>query len=148
MILNIGKGIYMVEKIFDNICKAVAEEFGLPVYTERVVQGVAAPCFIIRLESSVTELFFGKRYLMKNRFKIMYLDDSACEHINCASIVERLCAVLEYTDYGEGRVSASNLKCEIEENHLDLYADYNLFVYKHDEDEEAAAMMESLKITN
>lgn len=138
----------MTDKIFDGICKAVSEEFNnLPVYTERVVQGVNAPCFMVRLVKSETQLFMGKRYIMNNKFKITYLDENRQnENLNCASVIERLCMATEVIDYGGGCVRGSNFKCEIEENHLDLYVDFNLFVYRHTDEADNTELMQELNI--
>ena len=136
----------MVEKIFDGVCGAIAEEFELPVYTERIMQGLDAPCFTVRLESSVTELFFGKRYLMKNRFKITYLDPERTEHLNAVKTVEGLCAALEVIDYGGGTVRGSDIKCETKENLLELWISYDLFVWKYDEGSEETDLMMDLTI--
>lgn len=136
----------MTGAIFDGICRAIADGFGLPVYTERVKQGLDGPCFVVRLESSVTELFFGKRYLMKNRFKITYLDPSADEEQNCLDAAEKLCDVLEVIDYGDGTVRGSDIKCAAKENYMEMWVSYDLFVWKYDGGEEDTGLMEDISI--
>ena len=133
----------MTEKILDGICKAVSERFGIPVYTKRVVQGLDEPCFVVRLESSVTELFFGKRYLMKNRFKITYLDQSKAEHENSINIANGLCLALEVIDCGDvGKVRGSGFKCSVGEDMAEFWVNYDIFVYKADEEEDTELMWE------
>lgn len=135
----------MVNELLDGICKTVSEEFGLSVYTERVLQNIDEPCFVIRLESSVTELFFGKRYIMKNRFKLSYLDSGRAEHLNSAGILERLCEVLEVLEYDGGLVRGGNMKCSVNENVLEFYISYDMFVYRSGSGEDEPELMQSVK---
>ncbi|MBQ6555469.1 MAG: hypothetical protein IJR45_01990 [Firmicutes bacterium] len=136
----------MLEKIFDALCAAVSEEFELPVYTDRAVQNVNSPCFVIRVKKSETELFFGKKYIMRNEFCVMLLDDGRKEHEYLTQAVERLCGVVKLLDYGGGKVHGSGIRCELNENRLELYVNYDFFVYKYSEGGEETGLMQEYEL--
>ncbi len=136
----------MIKKVFDALCLAVREEFELPVYTDRVVQNLQSPCFLVRLKENSTERFFGKKFIMKNRFCITLLDDSRKEHEYLTQTVERLCGVVKLLDYGGGKVHGSGIKCELNENRLELYVNYDFFVYRYEEEGEDTGLMQEYEL--
>lgn len=131
----------MIKRVCENIYKEFSD---IPVYTERVVQGLDEPCFFVYLKNCNLNLFRGKRYWMENRICIEYLGPQLTENTNICSIIERLCLALEKIDC-DGQVLGSGIKSEISEGVLTVTVNYNMFVYKT-EATESSELMEDMSL--
>ena len=62
----------MTEDIRKAVIQAIAEEFQLPVYGQRVPQGGKRPCFTVELTGMEQKRLLGKRAMRKAAFEIVY----------------------------------------------------------------------------
>ena len=62
----------MIKDIINGIARRLAEEFGdIKIYSEKVEQGFAKPCFAINCESIDNHLYRGRRYRTDNNIDIL-----------------------------------------------------------------------------
>ena len=135
----------MPEDIVESVCRNIKEEFGdIPVYTERVVQGLEEPCFFVYMEESIYTRFFGERFFMQNKVAVKYFAKYQTENSSCASVVERLCMILEQIEC-DGIIRGTKPQCDIKEGILNFEIYYNFFVKKKEKPEDTE-LMQSMKL--
>ncbi len=139
--MGVKVGDTITDLIIKGVCRNIYKEFELPVYTEKVIQGLEEPCFFVTLKSSVCRHFFGKRYRMENKIQVKYYAPYQVENSSCGAVVERLCQALEVIEC-DGYVRGSNFGCSISDGILTFNAEYNMFVYLNDAEDDGTLMQE------
>lgn len=128
-----------VNSIIDGICKALSEEFGdeYEIYTEEVQQDLTAPCFsVIMLKPSINQ-FLKNRYYRVNSFCIHYFPSSDEPLQEIRDIQERLMDCLEYITVAADTIRGTNMNSEISDDVLLFFVNYDMFVYKQNQNEPA-----------
>lgn len=120
----------MINKIIDAISIALFNEFGegYKIYTDEVKQGHSLPCFSIFCINPSRKHFFGKKYMNKNMFMILYFPsttDAPSYEIN--DITERLYGCLEYIEESGDLIRGMGMKCETIDGVLNFMVQYDLF---------------------
>lgn len=135
----------MPEDIVESVCRNIKKEFGdIPIYTERVVQGLEEPCFFVYMKESIYTRFFGERFFMKNKVAVKYFAKYQTENSSCAAVVERLCMILEQIEC-DGIIRGTEPQCDIKEGILNFEICYNFFVKKKEKPENTE-LMQSMKL--
>ena len=134
----------MINEITDGISLAITSDFGdtYEIYTESIKQGLNEPCFSILCLNPTLEQFMGKRYFRTNQFCIHYFPSSDEKRSECHAVAERLFGVLEYITVGDDLIRGTEMHCEIVDDVLSFFVNYDLYVYKDVDNEE---FMETLE---
>ena len=134
----------MVNDLVTAISLALSEEFGddTIVYAEAVEQGLQTPCFFISSLEVTSRLYMGLRYFCENPFCIQYIpDESLNAKAACNDVAEQLFSCLELITDTEGDlVRGTDMHYEIVDGVLNFFVNYDLFVYKTDEDDDTEVM--------
>ena len=122
----------MINKIKDGISVAINSEFGdsYEIYTESIEQGLIEPCFSVLCLNPTINKVLGNRYFRKNRFCIHYFPSSDEKRSECYEVIERLMDALEFITVDGDQCLGTNLHCEVVDNVLSFFVDYDMYVYK------------------
>lgn len=124
----------MINSIIDSIGISLNAEFGdkYTIYSESIEQGLKEPCFFISCLNPTNQLFFDKRYFRQNQFCIQYLPENAgnIARTGCNDVAERLFNCLEYITVENDLVRGTQMKCEIIDDVLHFFVNYDMFIYK------------------
>ncbi len=135
----------MLNIIIDAVSAKIKAELGesFTIYKEPQEQGFLTPCFFIGLKASAQKKMIGKRYFLERQFDIEYHPGSVNKNAEIHDMIDRLNHILEYVE-PEGEVlRGTKMNCEIKDNILHFYVNYNSYVYKQTEAEE---VMESAEV--
>lgn len=134
----------MINEITDGISLAINSDFGdtYEIYTESIKQGLNEPCFSILCLNPTLKQFMGNRYFRTNQFCIHYFPSSEETRSECHTVAERLFSVLEYITVGDDLIRGTEMHCEIVDDVLSFFVNYDLYVYKDVVNEE---IMETLE---
>ena len=122
----------MINKIIDGISVAINSEFGdnHEIYTESVEQDLSDGSFSILCLNPTSKQFLGKRHFRTNQFCIHYFPKSGEPRSECQGVVERLMGCLELINVEGDLVRGTHMNCEIVDDVLSFFVNYDLFVYK------------------
>lgn len=135
----------MMNKIIDAITVSINSEFGdgYEIYTESLEQGLQEPCFSVFCLNPTNELFLNKRYFRTNQFCIQYFPSSEEKNAECNTVLERLYDSLELIEVDGDLTRGTRMKSELVDGVLNFFVNYDMFVYKVEEQ----TSMEDLEIS-
>lgn len=133
----------MINSILESISISLNSEFGddYAVYMESIEQDLKKSCFFVLCMNSAGKAFSGQRYFRENQFCLQFFPadrDRAREESN--AIAERLFSCLEYITVTGNLLRGTKMKCEVIDEVLNFFVNYDLFVYK----ETASNVMEEI----
>ncbi len=120
--------------ITDGIGAALNKEFGdgYAIYSEKVLQGISLPCFIINQFDSGYQRQIGGGKRHERHFVITYLTPDECLNpaAECNGIAESLYDCLDFIDVDGCQMHGANLKHEYdaEDKALRFYVTFIFFV--------------------
>lgn len=119
----------MIKDIVDGICGAISERFaGCEIYTEKVKQGMAPPCFFVRCIDQEDDLEV-QRIFKKRQFGIQYFPESDDEpNAECHTTAEGLFACLELIKADGAWVRGTDMSGHVEDGVLTFTVNYGVFV--------------------
>ncbi len=122
----------MINKIIDGICVAINSEFGDPyeIYTESIEQGLIEPCFSVLCLNPTINQVLGKRYFRTNQFCVHYFPSSNEKRSECQAVIDRLMGALEYITIDGDQCRGTEMHCEVVDDVLSFFVNYDLYVYK------------------
>lgn len=123
----------MINAIIEAISINLDAEFGYEIHMEEIKQGLKEPCFFISCLNPTTKLFIGKRYFRANQFCIQYFPESDDKQRECNAVAERLVWSLEYITLEGGQARGTGMKYEVVDGVLNLFVNYDCFVYRVEE---------------
>ena len=125
-----------IKKLIDAIAEALFQEFGInyEIYTEKVEQGLAEPCFLIRCLNPTKNRHLGLRYKRTNQFSIQYIPSTQDAIEECNSVMERLFECLENVILSGTPIHGTELNGEITDGVLTFMVNYDGFVLKKPEE--------------
>lgn len=134
----------MINKIIDGISVAINTRFDdtYDIYTESVEQGLEEPCFLILCLNPTSKQFLGKRYFRTNQFCINYFPSSDEKRSECNEVMEQLLSALEYITVDGDLIRGTDMHCEVVDNVLNFFVNYDMFVYKDSEGAEVMGTFE------
>lgn len=134
----------MIKAIIDGICVSINDKFGdtYEIYTESIKQGLKEPCFSIVCLNPTINQIVGKRYFRSNQFCIHYFPSSNEKQSECHSVMENLFTTLEFITVDGDLIRGTDMHCEIVDDVLNFFVNYDMFVYKETVDEETMETFE------
>ena len=135
----------MTGDIIKAVCAAIYGEFGegYTLYTEAVEQNALTPCFFVICTQTEIHPYLENRYYKRIPLVIQYLPENTENYRSeCQEAAERLFLTLDQIPFEDGYINGTGMKAEIVDGVLNLYVDYDMFVYKQ---EAAAPRMEKLE---
>ena len=122
----------MINKIISGISVAINSEFGDPyeIYTESIEQGLVEPCFSILCLNPTINQKLGNRYFRRNQFCVHYFPSSDEKQSECHSVTERLMDALEIITVDGDLCRGTNMHCEVVDNVLSFFVNYDMYTYK------------------
>lgn len=143
----------MINTLIRSISIALDAEFNEKQYEfhmEEVKQDLKEPCFFISCLNPTTKLFFGNRYFRQNQFVIQYFPESRENtQSECNAVAERMTWCLERIAVTTGdEFWGTKMKYEIIDGVLNFFVNYDCFVYKVTEQEEAMDSLETNTTVN
>lgn len=135
----------MINRIIDAISISINTEFGdgYEIYTESLEQGLNEPCFSIFCLNPTNELYRGKRYYRTNQFCIQYFPKPDEPKAECNAVMERLYDCLELITVDNELTRGKRMKGEIVDGVLSFFINYDMFVYKVENQD----VMEELEVS-
>lgn len=135
----------MINRIIDAISISINAEFGdgYEIYTESLEQGLNEPCFSIFCLNPTNELYRGKRYYRTNQFCIQYFPSTGEPKGECNAVLERLYDCLELITVDNELTRGKRMKGEIVDGVLSFFINYDMFVYKAENQD----VMEELEVS-
>lgn len=135
----------MINRIIDAISISINAEFGdgYEIYTESLEQGLNEPCFSIFCLNPTNELYRGKRYYRTNQFCIQYFPKPDEPKAECNAVMERLYDCLELITVDNELTRGKRMKGEIVDGVLSFFINYDMFVYKVENQD----VMEELEVS-
>lgn len=126
-----------MQGFMDGIAASIFKEFGseYEIYSEKVQQGFAVPCFLIRCLNSSMNCHGGQRYKRESQIVVQYFPSTIEKREECASILERLFACLEYITVDGRLIHGAELNGEMTNEVLTFTVNYDGFVIKRYEEE-------------
>ena len=133
----------MISSIINAISTSLTTEFNYAVFTEDTKQDMTIPCFLIANNNHTTELYMGRRYAVKNQFRIQFYPSEAAKQEQCDGVNERINWCLEYITVDGELMRGSKMMYEMINDVPTYSVNYDAFVYKIEETE----LMEALAIS-
>lgn len=137
--------VVMLNSLIDAIAMKINQELGdeITIYKEPQQQGFTVPCFFINLHASNQKRMVGKRYYREQQFDIEYHPGTTAKKAQINDIIDKLNDALEFVTMEGDAFRGTKMRCEVVDNLLHFYVNYNFHVYKV---AEAADMMESIEL--
>lgn len=119
----------MIQDMIDGICAVLAENFERDdIYTERVKQGMEAPCFFVRCIDQEDDQEV-QRHRMTYQFSIQYFPESVEEpDAECHETAERLFACLEMIRADGAWTRGTDMSGHVEDGILTFTISYGVFL--------------------
>ena len=139
----------MINSIIAAISIALNAEFGdeYNIYTEEVKQGLEEPCFFVFCINPTSRPLLGKRYLRENQFCLQYFPaDMERAHEECNAVAERLYLALEYISVAGNLTRGTQMRCEVIDNVLNFFVNYDMFVYRPDDTPAMVELSENINL--
>lgn len=104
----------------------------LPVYDERVEQGMQQPCFFVLLMESSQAREINRRYKRFHPFDVHFFPDrdAAAQREACELMAERLYSEIEYIRGTEGGYRGTGMRHEIVDGVLHFFVQFNFHVFR------------------
>jgi hypothetical protein len=137
--------VVMLNSLIDAIAMKINQELGdeITIYKEPQQQGFAVPCFFINLHASNQKRMVGKRYYREQQFDIEYHPGTTAKKAQINDIIDKLNDALEIVTMESDTFRGTKMRCEVVDDILHFYVNYNFHVYKV---AEAADIMESVEL--
>ena len=139
----------MINSIIAAISIALNAEFGdeYNIYTEEVKQGLEEPCFFVFCINPTSRPLLGKRYLRENQFCLQYFPaDTGRVKAECNAVAERLYLALEYISVAGNLTRGTQMRCEVIDNVLNFFVNYDMFVYRPDDTPAMVELSENINL--
>lgn len=117
--------------VINEIVSAIKAEFpDLKVYTDKIAQGVQAPCFIVQLVDLKYNVQNGTRRIEQYTYSVNYLSENRECNDDALSVRIRLCEALSFI----GSAHCTSFDVNVEDGVLSIVCSYNIHVFKQRED--------------
>ena len=135
----------MTNEVVRGVAKAIVAGYPtIPVYTEKVDQGIEEPSFVVRCYRNKHNLYRGRRYFKEHRIEVQYFPPKENCRQNAHSIEEGLFRLLQWITVGEeqAKIMGKNMETYLDEQSFTVIFTvmYNYYVLS----EEDAEKMESM----
>lgn len=117
----------MINKIVDNISKALNQEFGdeYEIYQNNVMQGLDEPCFFIAVLEPSKDQLLQNRFLQRNPFDVHYFPKRWDDNREMQEVAERMLDCLEWI-IPEEPIHGTEIRWQIEDGVLHFFVSYNV----------------------
>lgn len=127
--------------VVDKIVQAIKSEYpDLKVYTDKVIQGVSVPCFVIQPVDYNYDVSTTKRRIENYTYSVTYLAEDREDTTETQNMRTTLCQILEFIDIAH----CTNMSANIDDGVLQVTCSYTIHKLVEDEPEE---VMEDLILT-
>ena len=131
----------MINSIIDSISLAISNELNTEsqykIYTENVEQGLVEPCFFIFCVNPIERLFRNNKYYREHQYCVQYFPKGPEKNSETNDMSENLFNLLELIDVAGDLYRGTNINAEIVDGVLNVFVNYNTFVYKVEVEQEA-----------
>lgn len=134
----------MIQSILNGMAEEIVMEFGdgYEIYTEKIEQGLAKPCFYLSCADTRQNRFRGEVHLVEHRFMVLYFPKSEEVNAECMATADRLWSVLEFIDTKHGRFMGKQMQADVRDGVLNFNLTYGGHFRKS---EKPAEYMENLQ---
>ncbi|MGM9552556.1 MAG: DUF6838 family protein [Clostridia bacterium] len=132
----------VIEGLYDSIRKATNEK--IPVYTEKIKQGLIKPCIFVQCENVERVTLLGDRYFLRVYVKVDYMSDSDTKMYEGDCVVEDLFSAMGMIEKDGERIRGRRISAEKNDGNLTLTAIYDVFI--KDCDDTDKSLMETIEI--
>ncbi len=133
----------MIDLIISGISNTLYDTFGYENFSDEIHQGLDPPCFFVSCIDPSIQKYIGTRYLKKNRFVIQFFPGSDDIKNQCYRVGEKMFECLEVIRVDDFFLHATKMKFEIIDNVLHFFVDYNAFVRKVEQEQDAMGIMQN-----
>lgn len=109
----------MTNEVVKGVAKAIIAGYPtIPVYTEKVDQGIEEPSFVVRCYRNKHNLYRGKRYLKEHRIEVQYFPPKENRRQNAHAVEEQLFRLLEWITVGDeqAKIMGKNMETYLDED--------------------------------
>lgn len=128
--IGILGGENVIDKVIQGISHVLGSVFAYRVYTEKLLEGVQLPCFLIEHIALTQEKRINNHYVQMHKIKIKYFSkDKTMEDNN--RIAEQLHSILEYVSLSQNVIiRSSKTESKIVDDVLQFETSYIFHVNK------------------
>lgn len=121
-----------VKDIVDAVILKLSQTFpSATIYEEEIKQGLAEPCFFVKLFPVAQDKEFGRRYKRYHTFDVHYFPLSKDDaNVEMHDVAERLYDVLEWISMGSGLHHGSKMNHEIVDGVLHFFVSYDFHLMR------------------
>ena len=132
----------MFNDLIDGIAIKLFDTFGsqYKIYKENIPQELSEPCFVIKLVQPMQTAKLPNRYLRQHLFDILYFPKSTIKsNEEMLEVADKMFIEMEYITVLDNSTRGCKMHCEIVDNVLHFFVNYDFFVKKE------AVEVESMK---
>jgi hypothetical protein len=120
----------MQNDVLRGITKALDQEFGCPVYTDDIEQGLDVPCFLVTDLSSTDEHIVMNRHKRVYPFMVQYFPRAKNYRMECSDIEDRLYETLEYITVSGHAIRGTDMSGNITDGVLNFEVTYEVWIFR------------------
>jgi hypothetical protein len=120
----------MQNDVLKGITRELDGEFGYPVYTDNIEQGLETPCFLVTDLTSTDEHIVMNRHNRSYPFMIQYFPQSQNYRMECADVSDRLFECLECITVAGYPARGTDMGGNVTDGVLNFEATYELQVFR------------------
>ena len=126
----------MTNEVIRGVAKVIASLFpDIPVFTEKVDQGIIEPSFVVRCFRNQHGRYRGQRFRKTHSIEVQYFPPVKNRRENAHSVEEKLFWALEYITVGTDTIRGEKMDVHMDEDYTVIFTvNYDYFVIqKNDE---------------
>jgi hypothetical protein len=120
----------MQNDVLKGITKKLDQEFGYPIYTDNIEQGLDVPCFLVTDLTSTDEHIVMNRHRRSYPFMVQYFPKSQDYRMECADVNDKLFDCLEYITVAEHPAMGTDMSGNVTDGVLNFEITYEMQVFK------------------
>lgn len=120
----------MIDSIVSGISNTLYGVFGYENFKNEIFQDLNPPCFYIRCLEQEQKKYIGTRYLRIHHFVIQYFPSTDDRKGECYNVGEKMLECLEVIPVDDFFLRGAEMRFEVVDGVLHFYVDYNAFVKK------------------
>ncbi len=132
----------MIDSIITGISTTLYSVFGYENFKNEIPQDLSPPCFYIKCIDPSVEKYIGTRYLRRNLFVVQYFPSTEDRKGECYSVGEKMFECLEVISVDDFFLRGTDMKFEIVDGVLQFFVNYNAFVKKTGQGQDAMETMQ------
>jgi hypothetical protein len=120
----------MQNDVLKGITSKLDREFGYPIYTDDIEQGLDVPCFLVTDLTSTDEHIVMNRHKRSYHFMVQYFPEKQDYRTECENVNDRLFECLEYITAADYPVLGTDMSGNVTDGVLNFEVTYEMQVFR------------------